>query len=86
MQNTKILDVVPTTAGRCLVTLERLMDGKVLDTEYPFSVGTFMRRLRDWQRGALIQNAFSDLNADEREFLMTGITPAEWAKMFGEEE
>tara|TARA_R110001592_G_scaffold151652_2_gene378424 strand:+ start:827 stop:1027 length:201 start_codon:yes stop_codon:yes gene_type:complete len=31
-----------------------------------------------WQEGALIQDVMPDLSADEREFLMTGITPSEW--------
>ena len=36
-----------------------------------------------WEEGGeLIQNALpSHLTADEREFLMTGITPAEWNEM-----
>ncbi len=38
-----------------------------------------------WQGGELIQNAMPNLSPDEREFLMTGITPAEWASVFGEE-
>ena len=29
----------------------------------------------------LIQNIFPDLNADEREFILTGITASEWAAM-----
>lgn len=33
-----------------------------------------------------IQDEFPELTADEREFLMTGITPEEWTEMFGEEE
>ena len=36
--------------------------------------------------GKLIQDAFPSLSADEREFLMTGITPEEWNSIFGEEE
>ena len=39
-----------------------------------------------WQGGELIQNAMPNLSPDEREFLMTGITPAEWASVFGEEQ
>ena len=34
-----------------------------------------------WQGGALIQNAMPDLSADEREFIMTGVTPEEWDSM-----
>ena len=35
-----------------------------------------------WQGGELIQRAMPHLTADEREFLMTGITAEEWEKMF----
>jgi len=40
-----------------------------------------------WEEGGeLIQNALpSHLTADEREFLMTGITPEEWADLCGPE-
>jgi len=34
----------------------------------------------------LIQFALSHLTAEEREFLMTGITPDEWDEALGEEE
>ncbi len=33
---------------------------------------------RNWQSGTLIQNAMPHLSPDQREFLMTGITPEEW--------
>lgn len=37
-----------------------------------------------WQRGeGLIQNLMPYLSADEREFLMTGITADEWNDTFG---
>lgn len=39
-----------------------------------------------WMSGKKVQDAFPYLNADEREFLMTGITPDEWKKIFGESE
>lgn len=41
-----------------------------------------------WARGEgpLIQDAFPNLTAGEREFLMTGVTPAEWANLFGAEQ
>jgi hypothetical protein len=34
-----------------------------------------------WKNGMLVQSAMPDLSADEREFIMTGITPNEWEKM-----
>ena len=38
-------------------------------------------KLGDWEEGLiLIQDAFPTLTADEREFIMTGITAEEWAE------
>ena len=53
------------------------MDIPALTVEL-FDQGMEMRR-----QGALIQTAFWFLNADEREFLLTGITPDHWEKLFG---
>ena len=41
-------------------------------------------QLAEWQGGELIQRAMPHLTADEREFLMTGITAEEWENHFGE--
>tara|TARA_A100001515_G_scaffold101193_1_gene81967 strand:- start:225 stop:377 length:153 start_codon:yes stop_codon:yes gene_type:complete len=38
-----------------------------------------------WERGTPIQVAMPHLSPDEREFVMTGITPTEWTETFGEE-
>ena len=35
-----------------------------------------------WLEGALIQDVMPNLTPDEREFIMTGITPAEWDEAF----
>lgn len=39
-------------------------------------------QIERWRAGELIQNVFPHLTPDEREFLMTGITPDEWAATF----
>ena len=39
-------------------------------------------QLSSWESGVLIQNAMPNLSADEREFIKTGITPAEWDSAF----
>ncbi len=36
----------------------------------------------EWQNGALVQDAFPYLTADERETLVSGICPACWDRMF----
>lgn len=40
----------------------------------------------NWLNGMYIQVAFDYLSADQREFIMTGITPEEWEELFPEEE
>jgi hypothetical protein len=40
-------------------------------------------QLTAWYGGALIQNAMPNVSADDREFLMTGLTPEEWEETFG---
>ena len=35
------------------------------------------------QERRLIQDIFPNLNDDEREFIMTGYTPADWRKLYG---
>ena len=39
-------------------------------------------QLNQWQNGGLIQDVMPHLTADEPEFIMTGITPAEWDATF----
>jgi hypothetical protein len=47
-------------------------------------------QLRNWlgtpdRPGQLIQHVMPHLNLDQREFLISGCTPEEWAKVVGEE-
>ena len=42
------------------------------------------KQLAAWVDGELIQNVMPHLTADQREFLMTGITPSEWQAAFGD--
>jgi hypothetical protein len=61
-------------SGPCVVT------GKTVTVEVP-AEGLFQYR-----QGAYIQDAFPNLSVDEREFLMSGISPEGWKLMFGSEE
>lgn len=50
-----------------------------------FDLDITMEQIHTYEGGALIQDAFPNLTADEREFMMTGITPEEWEETFGGE-
>lgn len=64
----------------------------VINTTCPFCGKTTpvqIRRVADynaWQNGALAQDAFPYLSADEREMLISGICPKCWERTFDEEE
>lgn len=40
-------------------------------------------QMRRWDSGELVQKVFPHLTADQREFLMTGMTPEDWKATFG---
>lgn len=44
------------------------------------------QQLLDWEGGTRIQDAMPHLSTDDREFIMTGITPEEWDNMLGDAE
>ena len=54
----------------------------ILDIEYT----EFVLGLQQWFRGALIQDVFPKATPEEREFIVSGLTPEVWDKIFGEEE
>lgn len=44
-------------------------------------------RFARWRSGGgLVQNIFPELSPDQREFLMSGATPEEWAGIFASDE
>ena len=65
-----------------LIERTSMISGKTNSMELPITNAQLDR----WTGGELIQDVFPDLEIDQREFLMTGITPEEWTRTFGEEE
>lgn len=54
--------------------------------DLPITEPEFSEALARYEDGAYIQDAFHMLDADQREFILTGIPPVEWAETFGEDE
>jgi len=47
-------------------------------------INVTLEQLDAWHNGtALIQDAFPWLTVDEREFIMTGLLPDEWDRLYG---
>jgi len=49
-----------------------------------FDIARWMWNRRTSNKTTLVQVAFPNMSAEDREFLMTGITPTEWTHMFRE--
>jgi hypothetical protein len=71
--------------NKTIITRRSPFTGRIHQMEIPLSQEEFSRREILWQTGELIQNAFPMLDAGQREFIKTGITPDEWDNMFGED-
>lgn len=53
----------------------------VKNEEYRVTVD--MEKYNEWKAGELIHKVFPNLSTNDREFLISGATPAEWDNMFG---
>ena len=59
------------------IAKKSMLTGNVSMRYIPVTEEQVMR----WERGELIQVAMPELSLDDREFLMTGITPLEWGEL-----
>ena len=60
--------------------------GTLNTMELPLTEQEYAKCMDKREAGAMIQVAFPMLNAEQREFVKTGITPEMWTKIFGEDE
>lgn len=79
-----IQTMIPGEPGTTLVTARSGMSGATNTRTIPLAFNALQAGLRAREAGAMIQDAFPDLSADDREFLMTGITPEEWDTAFAD--
>jgi hypothetical protein len=54
--------------------------------EHTLDIPVTEEQMKAWQDGELIQKAMPELSSEQREFLMTGVTPEEWAQFIVEED
>ena len=50
------------------------------------SIDATAEQLQAWRDGELIQNAMPNLSPDEREFMISGLTPVDWENIFANDE
>jgi hypothetical protein len=79
------ISVMPLGVDDCLVQRRNIF-GQLTYHEIPMHVADAVEALSQWQNGDLIQDAFPSLCPEDREFIMTGLTPMEWDEHMGDEE
>lgn len=57
-----------------------------MHTKEPYEVKVRADALRQWLAGAHIQDCMSEVSKDNREFLISQISPKGWKQMFGGDE
>lgn len=68
------------------VTARSGLTGEENTRTLPMSKSRIMRGLADHAAGKRIQDVFPNISNDDREFLMTGITPEEWDAAFNDDD
>ena len=64
-----------------LITRKSTISNKV----HSLDLNITARQLAEWEDGKLIQYAMPQLTAAEREFVISGVTQAEWDEFIGDE-
>lgn len=62
-----------------IITRRSMISGKTHEKDLPVT----QEQLDNYHNGYLLQDAFPDLPAPDREFIKTGITGEEWDELFG---
>ena len=81
--NNAVERITKTMDGNTILTVVSEITGKRTNFKVNIPVPEMIEKLK---RDDLVQNIFPELNATERELIMTGIGPDEWDRMFKEEE
>lgn len=78
------MTIVDNTDGTTTLTRSSTLTGDYNSVVLP----TTADKLYAWYRGeeTFIQDFFPELNADEREFVLNGITSQEWDSLWGSDD
>lgn len=60
------------------ITKRSMFSGNINTMDLPITWEEYNEAYAQYAQGALIQNCFSMLNDDQREFLISGMIPKEW--------
>lgn len=65
-----------------IITRTSVLTGKTRSLEIPVTV----EQMQAFEAGALIQRVMPEITADQREFILNGITADEWSAYIGDDD
>tara|TARA_Y100000361_G_C10989864_1_gene253553 strand:- start:162 stop:377 length:216 start_codon:yes stop_codon:yes gene_type:complete len=68
------------------ITRTSNLTGRIHTMQLPITEEQLEEGLWEMQEGAFVQDAFPMLDADQREFITSGITAEEWNSLGGDDE
>ena len=75
------------SGGYTVYTRQSIITGKESSIAIAMPIDEFMYCFSLWAHDkCLIQDCFPDLDEDEREFIMSGITVEEWTDLYGPDD
>ena len=81
MNKQKMRKLITLQNGNCVVS------GHCVETGEEYTTPEFPRQAWiDYKNGGYLQDAFSMLKAEEREFILTGVSPNGWNRIFPPQE
>lgn len=81
------LTLVEMEDGTCTIKADcTLMGQDVKSLNVPHSQLRMLQAIFKYQKGSLIQDCFHFLTAEQREFMLTGMTPIEQERFYNESQ
>lgn len=69
-------------AQTMLIHRKSPVTGKINEMDLPVTA----EQVLNYTHGELVQNAFPQLNAEQREFIISGCTPEDWKALYGDSD
>ena len=78
------MKLIEKADGTCTIQVSSIFHNEIRELNVPHSQWKMLQGWRKYQKGSLIQDCFHFLTAEEREFMLTGMTPTEQERMYNE--
>ena len=80
------MKLIDKEAGTCTIQVSSIFDNTKRELNVPHKQWKVLQAWLKYQKGSLIQDCFHFLTPEEREFMLTGMTPVEQERFYKESQ